>query len=299
MRSTLGLPTNFLSASSLLIAAALLTASAPLLLCADPSQPAQNGTAVAWPTTEPASSHETLSERFPPPAGFVREPAAPRSFATFLRDLPLKPAGTPVKLHTGALKWRQDVHAAVVDIDTGPRDLQQCADAVIRLKAEWLWAAGRSHEIQFNYTSGAPVAFSRWAKGERPSESGKSWRRSGKPDATYGSLRRYLVQVFAYAGTYSLARELKPVAGGRPEIGDVVIADGFPGHAVLVGDVAIDPSTGARRFLLLQSYMPAQDIHVLKNPAAGDGSAWYEAPVGLALVTPEWTFAADSLKRWK
>ncbi|MBN8129444.1 hypothetical protein J0J27_23340, partial [Vibrio vulnificus] len=72
----------------------------------------------------------------------------------------------------------------------------------------------------------------------------------------------------------------------------------FPGHAVLVADMAANPATGEKRFLLLQSYMPAQEIHVLKNPSAADGSPWYPAAFEGDLVTPEWTFAAGSLRRW-
>jgi hypothetical protein len=40
-----------------------------------------------------------------------------------------------VLLYNGAPKFRQDVHAAVIDIDVGTRDLQQCADATMRLRA--------------------------------------------------------------------------------------------------------------------------------------------------------------------
>ncbi len=96
--------------------------------------------------------------------------------------------------------------------------------------------------------------------------------------------------VFAYAGTYSLEHELKPVTAEAIEIGDVFVKGGFPGHAVLVADMASNPQTGERRFLLVQSYMPAQEMHVLKNPAASDGSPWYPAAFEGALVTPEWTF---------
>nr|HPG89492.1 DUF4846 domain-containing protein [Hyphomicrobium sp.] len=81
------------------------------------------------------------------------------------------------------------------------------------------------------------------------------------------------------------------------EIGDVFIKGGFPGHAVLVADIAVHPLTKSKRMLLVQSYMPAQDIHVLKNFSNGDGSPWYAVPSS-ELVTPEWTFAAGSLKRW-
>jgi hypothetical protein len=267
--------------------------------------------ALGAPEAEPTAAHawlpagariaeaDTLAGRFVPPRGFLREPVAAGSFAAFLRALPLKPAGTPVLLHTGKPKWQQGAHAAVVDIDTGTENLQQCADAIMRLRAEWQWAAGRARDIGFALTGGRRVAWSRWAGGERPNDKGTAWRRASAADASYAALRRYLRHVYTYAGTYSLERELVAVKPGNlPAIGDVIIMGGFPGHAVLVADVAVEPTSGARRFLLVQSYMPAQDIHVLKDPASPDGSPWFSAPIAWPLATPDWMFADGSLKRW-
>ena len=246
----------------------------------------------------PGSTAARLSDAVAPPHGFQRIAVEPGSFGAWLRGLPMKKAGSPVRLYMGAIKPRQDVHVAVIDIDVGRRDLQQCADAIMRLRAEWLFAARRAHAIAFDYTGGGRVPFARWARGERPSETGKRWSKRGSADASYNSLRKYLTQVFIYAGSYSLARELEPVRSSTVEIGDVFIKGGFPGHAVLVVDVVQRPSTGERRFLLVQSYMPAQDIHVLKNPASSDGSPWYDARFGWPLATPEWTFPMGSHKRW-
>jgi hypothetical protein len=78
----------------------------------------------------------------------------------------------------------------------------------------------------------------------------------------------------------------------------VFIKGGFPGHAVLVADMVENRQTGEKRFLLLQSYMPAQDIHVLKNPKSEDGTPWYTTAIGDQLVTPEWVFPKTALKRW-
>ena len=248
-------------------------------------------------TAAGAAAGATLETRFAPPPGFTRMRAPAGSFAAWLRGLPMKPVDAPVHLYTGAEKARQDVHAGVIAMDTGTRDLQQCADAVMRLRSEWLFSAGRLDDIAFTMTEGGRVPFSRWAKGERPAPSGKSWKKGASADASYQSLRRYLDFVFSYAGTASLEKELVAAAPLEVETGDVFIKGGFPGHAVLVADMAENSITKAKRFLLLQSYMPAQEIHVLKNPANGDGSPWY-APPGGELVTPEWTFPAGSLKRW-
>ena len=73
---------------------------------------------------------------------------------------------------------------------------------------------------------------------------------------------------------------------------------GFPGHAVLVADMAENSASGEKRFLLIQSYMPAQEMHILKNPGAPDGSPWYPAAFAGDLVTPEWTFRPGALHRW-
>lgn len=254
----------------------------------------------AWRAEVPGAA-ERLDRRFAPPDGFVRVPAPEGSFGAWLRGLPLKPAGVPVMLHSEVPKSRQDVHAAVIDIDTGARDLQQCADAVMRLRAEWQFARGDILRIAFNDTGGGrPMHFSRWTAGERPRAKGNAlvWAKRAPADATYASFRRYMDTVFSWAGTHSLERELMAVRDGRVEIGDVIIKGGFPGHAVLVADVAEHPATGERRFLLIQSYMPAQDMHVLLGRNTPDGSPWYRIDAGQPLATPEWTFPPGSLKRW-
>ncbi len=233
-----------------------------------------------WPNA--AASHAgTLAERIAPPTGFIRLPASPGSFAEWLRGLPLRPRGTPVRLYDGRLKSSQDVHVAVVDIDTGKHDLQQCADAIMRLRAEYLWSAGRALDIGFNDTDGKPMAY-RGASSDRK------------------AFQRYMIRVFSFAGTYSLEREMEPVPTGEIVIGDVFIKGGFPGHAVLVADLVVDPASGEKRFLLLQSYMPAQDMHILKNPQSTGGTPWYAIPEpGSDLVTPEWVFKASVLRRFR
>ena len=83
------------------------------------------------------SPEQSLINRVTSPAGFQRTIVPENSFADWLRYLPLKPEGTNVMLYNGTKKPNQKAHFAVIDIDTGTRDLQQCADAVIRLKAEY------------------------------------------------------------------------------------------------------------------------------------------------------------------
>ncbi|PHI19540.1 hypothetical protein CEQ90_12640 [Lewinellaceae bacterium SD302] len=253
---------------------------------------------------------ETIAERFPPPKGFTRSALDSQSFGYYLRHFPLQPYGSKVHLYNGGLKGRQDVHAAVLDLDVGDRDLQQCADAVMRLRAEYLRASGRQDEISFNFTNGFPAEYRRWRKGERIKVSGNKvyWipgRSSSDPEKDW---RRYLTMVFSYAGTLSLDKELKPVLLSDLQIGDVFIKGGSPGHAVIVVDRAESEENGEVAFMLAQSYMPAQEMHVLKNPASAIHSAWYFSSRKHSyfdsqnnerqLNTPEWTFYADQLKRF-
>jgi hypothetical protein len=263
--------------------------SLPVSGHADPNHP--------WLRDE--AGRESLAERIRPPFGYEAIPATARTFSLWLRGLPLRDAGSPVRLFDGKEKSYQGGAFAVVDIDVGARDLQQCADAVIRLRAEYLLAAGCADEIAFDFTSGHPARWSDWSSGRRPVVSGNqvSWVRQNERDSSYRSFRRYLDSVFAYAGSHSLSRELKTVSDPRAVLpGDVFIRGGFPGHAVLVADVAED-AQGRRAFVLVQSYMPAQDIHVLRNPASR-ATPWYPALKEGTLETPEWTFSYSDLRRF-
>lgn len=201
-------------------------------------------------------------------------------------------------LYDGRPKANQAAHYAVLDVDIGDTDLQQCADAVIRLRAEYLFAGRCRDEIQFRFTSGDMARWKDWRDGMRPVVSGNrvSWIRSAAVDEGYANFRDYLDTVFMYAGSASLERELESVADpANPEVGDVFIEGGFPGHAVLVIDVAQN-EVGSRIFLLAQSYMPAQDIHILKSYE--DISPWYRAHPSGVLRTPEWEFDHDDLMRF-
>ena len=257
------------------------------------------GLAAAVLLAAPARA-DTLAARLAPPAGYQRVAVATGSFGAWLRELPLKPGRPDVTLFNGRPKGRQDVHEAVLDLDVGGRDLQQCADAVMRLRAEWLWSAGRWKEIAFDATSGERVSYARWREGGRPRARGRRivWDQVDEQDLSYRGMRRYLDFVFMYAGSASLSRELRRVAKAADlEPGDVFIQGGYPGHAVLVADVAVS-AAGDKVFLLAQSYMPAQDIHVLRDFAEPGLSPWFRAEEGKPLETPEWTFPSGSLRRF-
>ncbi|WP_460612171.1 DUF4846 domain-containing protein [Hymenobacter seoulensis] len=262
-----------------------------------PSTPAYR-----WLPAGQYNSRQTVVARFTVPNGYQRVAVQPGSFGHWLRFLPLLPAGTPVSLYNGQPKDRQDVHAAVVNLDVGTRDLQQCADAVIRLRAEYLFSQNPDL-VHFHLTSGHDIRFQDWYQGTGFQVKGEKVLPAVRPKEapTHPTFRRYLDQIFTYAGTLSLSRELTPVPLAAVQPGDVLIRGGSPGHAVLVLDVATQVGTGRRIALLAQSYMPAQQMHVLQNlwDTTGLGAWFLLDPTASQVSTPEWTFRRQELGRFE
>lgn len=213
----------------------------------------------------------------PVPAGFKRISTDSSSFGQWLRTVPLK-KDKRVYLYDGSLKENQSAQFAVVDIPVGKKDLQQCADVVMRLRAEYLFSRKDYSAIQFmDYNR-------KWYK----------WQGGNDRPA----FERYLENVFGWCGSASLEKQLTPV----PDIadiqpGDVFVKGGFPGHAMIVADMARN-AEGKKIFMLIQGYQPAQDIHVVVNPLDEALSPWYEIGKGEEVITPEWRFYKNQLRRW-
>lgn len=245
-------------------------------------------------------SGKTLQERFLLPEGFQRTQADSNSFETYLRKLPLKPDGSKVKYYNGEEKDNYAYHA-VIDLPIGNKDLHQCADAVVRLRAEYLYTQKQYDKIHFNFTNGFRCDYSEWMKGKRIAINGNktSWKQSPHPSNTYKDFWNYLEIIFSYAGSLSLSKELQQIEISNLQIGDVFIQGGSSGHAVIVVDVAIRPETNRKIFILAQSYMPAQETQILKNPKDEKLSPWYPLDFGEILETPEWKFSKTELKRFQ
>lgn len=240
----------------------------------------------------------TVQKRFNTPQGFERQNVSANSFANYLRNLPLKPNGSKVKYYNGALKDNAP-YIAVVNMPISDRNLQQCADAVMRLRGEYFYAQKAYDKISFPLTNDFKADYSEWMKGNRIAVNGNktSWYKSKQPSNTYQDFRNYMEFVFTYAGTLSLSKHLRSKSIKDIAIGDVFVYGGSPGHAVIVVDVA-ENKTGEKVFMLAQSYMPAQETQILRNPSDVFISPWYSADIKYTLRTPEWTFKAGELKTW-
>lgn len=213
----------------------------------------------------------------PVPKGFIRPVYPANSFAFWLRGLLLKTDKT-VYLFNGQLKKNQAAQFAVLDMPRSTTGLQQCADVIMRLRAEYLFLQKRYNEIRFTDFEGRLYD---WTKG-----------------ADRKGFEKYLDLVFGWCGSASLEKQLNTVPDFNSiEPGDVLIRGGFPGHAVIVADLAIN-TKGEECYLLIQGYQPAQDIHILINPMDPELSPWYPVSGSDTVYTPEWVFYKSQLRRW-
>jgi Domain of unknown function (4846) len=210
----------------------------------------------------------------PLPDGYKRTEVATKSFGSYLRQIELKKDKT-VYLFDGRKKMNQTAQYAVLNISVGLKDLQQCADAVMRLRAEYL----RSLNLPICFTDNANKKYC-WSQYQH-----KGWQ-------------SYLETVYGMCGTLSLEKQLKKIKWADFKAGDVIIKGGSPGHAVIIIDVATHQKTGEQIFLLAQSYMPAQDVHILLNKSNSIISPWYRISLDKNFKTPEWIFQTNQLHTW-
>ncbi len=243
----------------------------------------------------------TLDRAFPAPSGYWRVEVKTGSYAGFLRRLPLRTDRTNVLSYKGSRLGSPS--AAIVAIDVGDRNLQQCADSAIRLHAEYLWSIGQGDAASYHFTSGDISTWKDWRRGERFKVSGSKVQRVlGRRVANdHVHFRDYLEHLFRYAGTRSLARDSQKVQINDVQGGDFFVTPGSPGHAVVVLDV-VENAKGDRLALIGQGFMPAQDFHVVKTSNrryALDG-VWFKLPAADGKIhTPSWAaFQSSELRRF-
>ena len=240
---------------------------------------------------------KTVAERILTPEGFERV-ENPGGFGKFLRNYPVYKDGKKVKLYDGRDKGNQSAQVAVLKMKLVDGDLQQCADSVMRLYAEYYYQAGQYGKIRFHLVNGFAVDFDRWQQGWRVSVNGDdtSWTASASPSDSKQVFEQYLRFVFAYASTLSMEKESKRIKKSQIQAGDIFIYGGSPGHVVMVMDVC-ENEAGEKAFLLGQGYMPAQQFHVLKNPLHENDPWYYVSELTYPLDTPEYSFDKGSLRR--
>lgn len=244
-----------------------------------------------YPWARRRTGYESLATRFPAPAGFTRVTVKAGSYADWLRHLPLLAKGTAVKSYAGRILTGATAAArAVIDLDVGKRDLQQCMDTIMRVRGEYFWWKKKAGRTKFRYAGGKYFGWSQYARGIRPKRKGRRIVYKTGYRAGYGRkhFRRYLTFMFMMTGTMHNVREpnvkFADLAAGHFFI-QPPPSPGYLGHAVVVLDVAKN-AAGEVRALIGEGYTPAQDFHVTKAP---QGGVWYRLSASNPVQTPQWS----------
>ena len=261
-------------------------------------------------SSEPASGREekvhnfiisegtTLESRFAVPEGYIRTEYPEGSFGSFVRSYPMKPDGSPVLLWTKEPKGNQRDHVAVFDMMVEDElDVQQCADSVMRIYAEYFRATGQYDRIRFHFVSGFLCDYNSYIQGNRVQVSGDDvvWVQSQPAEDSDSVFNEYMKIVCAYASTLSMESESVSADLQDLQIGDIFLKGGSPGHVVMVADVC--ERDGRKAFLLAQGYMPAQEFHIVKNPLHENDPWYYEEEVQYPFRTQAYTFPEGSFRR--
>lgn len=256
---------------------------------------AQVETSFAW---NAITDGDTLESRINTPLGYERSKVEEGSFGAFVRNYEMKADGSEVLLYNGHAKWGQGYHVAVFKLPIEDRDLQQCADSIMRFYGEYWYSRGEYDKIKFPMGGGFVGDFAKWSKGYGIGLKNEKlyWKKKAENDASYDSFVKFMRIVFTYSGTMHMEDASHRIELKDARIGDIFIKGGSPGHVVMIADVCEDEQ-GHKAFLLAQGYMPAQEFHVIKNPAHEDDPWYYEDEIVYPLETAEYTFPKECLKR--
>jgi hypothetical protein len=246
--------------------------------------PKQQQSSMHHDAVNASTSANTLVTRFATPKGFQREQQSQGSFGYYLQNLPLKNDTCLVRYYNGSYKPNNDVYAAVVALPIGTSDLHQCADAVMYLRAKYLYDTKQYKQIGFRFLGDTKMHWYTDFCGS---------------DYSSKTFFKYMQDVWRAANTRSLHGQLIPKTLDSASIGDVFIVTGNPyGHAVIIVDECVNATTGQKMFVLAQSYMPAQETQILLNPNVNEKTVWYSFDDVAEIITPEWTFPRSALRTW-
>lgn len=144
----------------------------------------------------------------------------------------------------------------IIDMDVF-HEWQQCADSILRLKAEYHWSKNEYSKITFN-NGKKEISYIDWIKKHKNSRK---------------TFKKYLRYVFGNLGTASMKRDLKKVDSNDIQAGDMNIQNqsGAVGHIFLVLDV-VENEKKEKLYLLGQGATPAMEFHIIKLPFAS--SPW-------------------------
>jgi len=276
-----------------------------VVLVAYQFQPAQHVTNMVIATVEKPSHINkdslTIRSRVNVPKGYTRIEYGEGTFEDYLRTYKLKAFGSKIINYDDTDYFWQGGHIGILDISVPKNGLQQCADALIRVRSEFLWDNNRKDEIGFNFTSGHYCSWTAYADGYRPIINGSkvSFSKSAAKDTSKDNFYRYLNLIYMYSGTLSLYNELPKIENAKTlKIGDMLIKGGSPGHIVMICDEAMN-ADGEKIYLLFQGNTPAQSVHLVKNLEDSSISPWYRLEKDAVIPVSNYTFYDSKFVRFK
>ena len=243
----------------------------------------------------------TISDRVLLPEGFKRVAYPKGSFQSYLRNYALKPFGTKIINYDKTEYYWQKGHIGILDISVPENGLQQCADALIRIRSEYLWENNQKEAIGFNFTSGHYCSWINYAEGFRPNINGRkvTFHKAAQPNHSKTNFYKYLNLIYMYSGTLSLYNELESIKlNSDIQLGDMLILGGSPGHIMMVCDEIVNQK-GEKKYLLFQGNTPAQSVHLVKNLEDSVFSPWYSLKIDNTIPVSNFTFSSAKFVRFK
>ena len=242
----------------------------------------------------------TIKSRVNVPIAYKRINYAKGSFEEYLRNYKLKAINSKIINYDDSEYYWQGGHIGILEISVPQNGLQQCADALIRIRSEYLWDNNRKDEIGFNFTSGHYCSWQNYAKGYRPKINGSnvSFHKTASLNHSKKNFYNYLNLIYMYSGTLSLYNELKSVDAKDLKLGDMLIKGGSPGHIVMICDEVVNEK-GEKLFLLFQGNTPAQSVHLVKNIEDYTISPWYSLENDAVISVSNYTFSRGKFVRFK
>ncbi|SFZ84467.1 conserved protein of unknown function [Tenacibaculum maritimum NCIMB 2154] len=243
----------------------------------------------------------TIKNRVKPSYGYKRVSYEAGTFESFIQNYTLKEYGSSIINYDKTKYFYQIGHIGILTLSVPENGLQQCADALIRLRAEYLWKTNQKEKIGFEFTSGHYCSWKKYAGGYRPKIEGNkvTFYKIAKANYTKTAFYKYLNLIYTYSGTLSLYNELPKVVREEDlQLGDMLVKPGTPGHILMLVDEVINKK-GEKLFVLAQGNTPAQSVHLLKNFNNASLTPWYSLKKNALIQVPGYSFDNSQFIRFK
>ncbi len=261
--------------------------------------PPSNQREYAWINGAERAELKPLCDRIAPGAGWRRLSLPSGSFGDWLRHLPMQSSDVLVRdfRKRPVDDAAQDRSAGCFALHPNTNQLGPAA-MMVRLRAEYLWAAQAGGAASFHFNTGQRMDWLEWSRGMRASFETGTLRfvQMGKEDTSRSSYCAYLESLFQHTGSQSLLDDTRPVTDGTISVGDILIrSHAGDEHAAMIVDLAVD-ANGQIAVMLAQGSAPAATLHLCANET---GSPWHVVyRDGVFDLGPNGRMHLSTLRRW-